>query len=344
MYNFKVKTFISEDNILQHVSDYDVFKYYIGDFKIGKAFNSPLRDENKASFNIGYNPVTGRLYCNDYILGGGNFIMYVMYKYGLTYREACNKIVIDLNLEEHFHLFNVDKQILKNGKTFVKSNEKDIQKFKEETRLSAKIRPWQDYDFAFWKQFNITKPTLDKYHVAAAEYSMIGDKIFKLDKHGYVFVENKDNDKTLTIYQPYSEVQKWTKNHDASVWYGWEQLPEKGEILIITKSRKDIMSIFETTGIPATGLQNEKIIPKEHVLQELKNRFDLIYVLYDNDFDKPVNWGRQFGQKFSEECNIFQIEIPDEYQSKDFSDLIVNHGVETAKNVLLKLIDDKLPF
>jgi hypothetical protein len=37
----------------------------------------------------------------------------------------------------------------------------------------------------------------------------------------------------------------------------------------------------------------------------VKNRFDLIYVLYDNDFDKPVNWGRQFGEKFSNECNIF---------------------------------------
>ena len=43
MYNFKIKTFINEENLLKFVSDYDIFKYYIGNFKIGQAFNSPDR-------------------------------------------------------------------------------------------------------------------------------------------------------------------------------------------------------------------------------------------------------------------------------------------------------------
>lgn len=344
MYNFKLKTFISEENLLQYVSDYDVFKYYIGNFKIGQAFNSPLRKDSHASFNIGYNPVTNRLYCNDYILGGGNMIMFVMYKYGLTYREACNKIVIDLGLESEFHLFATNKEIIKENKQFIKSSDEDIQRFKAETNLTAKVRDWQEHDYEFWKRYGVSKITLDKYFVKPAEYSMVADKIFKLDRYAYVFIEHKDNEKTLTIYQPYSDKQKWTKNHNASVWYGWTQLPEKGEVLIITKSRKDIMAIDEITGIPSTGLQNEKILPKENVLQELKNRFKVIYILYDNDFNKPVNWGRQFGQKFAEECDVRQIEIPDEYQSKDFSDLVENHGIEVAKKVLFTLIKDSLPF
>ena len=29
MYNFKIKTFINEENLLKFVSDYDIFKYYI---------------------------------------------------------------------------------------------------------------------------------------------------------------------------------------------------------------------------------------------------------------------------------------------------------------------------
>lgn len=344
MYNFKIKTFISEENLLQHVSDYDVFKYYIGNFKIGQAFNSPLRKDSHASFNIGYNPVTNRLYCNDYILGGGNMIMFVMYRFNLTYREACNKIVIDLNLENQFHLFTIDKILTKESKQFIKSNDEDIKRFKAETNLTAKVREWQDHDFEYWKRYGVSKVTLDKYFVKPVDYSMVADKIFKLDYHAYVFVEHKDNEKTLTIYQPYSDKQKWTKNHNASVWYGWTQLPEKGDVLIITKSRKDIMSINEQTGVPVTGLQNEKIIPKESVLQELKNRFKIIYILYDNDFDKPVNWGRQFGEKFAEACDLRQIEIPDEYQSKDFSDLVENHGIEVAKEVLYTLIEDSLPF
>ncbi len=344
MYNFKLKTFVSEENLLKYVSDYDIFKYYIGDFKVGKAFNSPFRDDAHASFNIGYSPITNRLYYNDYILGGGNTIMFVMYKYNLSYKEACNKIIIDLGLEEHFNLFTINKVIPKENKQFIKSNNEEIKKFKEEITLTAKIRPWEDYDLEYWSSYGVSKTTLDKYFVKPVSYSMIGDKIFKLDRYAYVFVEYKDDEKTLTIYQPYSNKQKWTKNHNSSVWYGWTQLPKKGDILIITKSRKDIMSIFEQTGIPATGLQNEKIIPKEHVLNELKDRFHAIYVLYDNDFDKPVNWGRQFGDKFAKECDLMQIEIPDEYQSKDFSDLVENHGVEVAKKVLFELLEPSLPF
>ena len=344
MYNFKIKTFISEDNLLQHVTDYDVFRYYLGNFTIGKAFNSPLRNDTHASFNIGYNAVTNRLYCNDYILGGGNFIMYVMYRYNLSYREACNKIVLDLGLEDHFHLFSVDKEVPREQKKFTKISADEIQKFKKETHLSAKVREWQEYDIEFWKQYGITQQTLNLYNVVPVEYSMLGDKIFKLDKHAYAFIEYKDGEKTLTIYQPYSNTQKWTKNHDASTWYGWTQLPEKGEKLIITKSRKDIMSIYELTGVPATGLQNEKILPKPQVLEELKKRFDIIYVLYDNDFDKPVNWGREFGEKFSNECGLFQLEIPTKFESKDFSDLVNNHGQDEAKKILLELIENRLPF
>lgn len=344
MYNFKPKTFISEENLMKYVSDYDIFKYYIGNFKIGQAFNSPFRIDKKASFNIGYNAVTNKLYYNDYILGGGDCILFVMNKYALTYKEACNKIVIDLNLEDYFHLFNLTKNIPLEKRIFIKSNSDDIQKFKKEVNLSAKVRKWEQYDLDFWSQFGITEKTLDKYNVKPAEYAMIGEKIFKLDKYAYVFVENKDGVRTLTIYQPYSQTQKWLKNHDASVWYGWEQLPEKATTLIITKSRKDIMSISELTGFAVTALQNEKIIPKEHVIEELRKRFPIIYVLFDNDFDKPVNWGRQFSEKFSNEFNMYNIEIPDVYQSKDFSDLVQNHGRTTATDLLKNLVDNALPF
>lgn len=344
MYNFKIKTFINEENLLKYISDYDVFRYYIGEFAIGRAFNSPFRKDNCASFNIGYNSTTNRLYYNDYVLGGGSFITFVMYKYALTYREACNKIVIDLGLQDHFHLYNLDKKIPIENKKFVKSTENEIRKFKEETKLSAKIRDWQDHDMQFWKQYGVTMSTLVKYNVYPADYAMVGDKIFKLDRHAYVFVEYKDGEKTITIYQPYSNTQKWMKNHNASVWYGWTQLPERGKSLIITKSRKDIMSIYENTGIAAAGLQNEKILPKQQIMDELKRRFDLIYVLYDNDFDKPVNWGREFGQKLADEYGLFQIEIPEELGSKDFSELVSNHGGDKARDVLDNLISDVLPF
>ena len=98
------------------------------------------------------------------------------------------------------------------------------------------------------------------------------------------------------------------------------------------------MSILDVCNIPAVSLQTESAIPKKHVLEELKRRFETVFVLYDNDFNKEVNWGRQFGYKMAEEFDLEQIEIEDKLKAKDFSDLVKIHGEKIAKEYLLELL------
>ena len=70
----------------------------------------------------------------------------------------------------------------------------------------------------------------------------------------------------------------------------------------------------------------------------------------DNDFKSDENHGHIFGKKLSEMFNLIQIEIPEEYKSKDPSDLCKNYNRETVQKVINKLIIDKelemsdLPF
>lgn len=99
------------------------------------------------------------------------------------------------------------------------------------------------------------------------------------------------------------------------------------------------MSIANTLKIPTVSLQSESIKPKPKIVEELKNRFEYIYLLYDNDYDKEINWGRKFGQNLSDEYDFFQIEIPDNFKSKDFSDLVLNHGRDKAKEILITLLE-----
>ena len=104
------------------------------------------------------------------------------------------------------------------------------------------------------------------------------------------------------------------------------------------------MCIDSITGIPVTALQSEKIKPKIQIVEELKNRFNNIYLLYDNDYqneykDKP-NYGRKFGKEICDEFGFIQVEIPDKYaikyKAKDISDLAKN-----ANNILVQnLIND----
>ena len=101
------------------------------------------------------------------------------------------------------------------------------------------------------------------------------------------------------------------------------------------------MSLYEV-GENAISLQSENILPKRHVFEQLNQRFDECYGFYDNDFDKPTNWGKQFGDKICTEYGLIPIYIDDKYQCKDFSDLVKSVGQEEAKKILQW--DMKIPF
>ena len=96
------------------------------------------------------------------------------------------------------------------------------------------------------------------------------------------------------------------------------------------------MCIMENWKIPACSLQAEGYYPKKHVVEQLKNRFTNVFILYDNDFDKEENYGKIFGKRISELFDLKYLEIPDEYQVKDCSDFYKKYG--KIKFLMLKNI------
>jgi len=335
MFEFKPEDLLpyaSPEDIHKHCNHYDLFRHYIGEFTIGRAQLSPLRSENKASFAIYVKNNT--VLFNDFAGIGGDIIKFVQLKFGLSYRGSINKIVHDSGLT---NMFKSDMEYA--VKPIIAYNKK-IEYVKP--TINVKRRKWAKCDVDFWSSFGITKETLLKYRVSPISHIFFNSKIVTAERFAYCFREVKDNISTFTIYQPFSKSNKWFKSHDASVFYGWSQLPDKEECLIITKSMKDVMTIDSITGIPAVALQSEKTKPKEHILQQLRDRFTNIYLLYDNDYenkdlDKP-NYGREFGKSICTEFNITQIEIPDrlavKYKAKDLSDLAKGGGRDYICNIL----------
>ena len=80
------------------------------------------------------------------------------------------------------------------------------------------------------------------------------------------------------------------------------------------------------------------IFLKKKIVNSLKERFQNIFILYDNDFDAEENHGRLLGAKIAKMYDLKQIEIPTEYQSKDPSDLCHNHNRITLNKVIQQLI------
>lgn len=340
--NFGSLRFAVSSDIEKHVNTYDMFRHYIGDFTIGKRFLSPLREEDDPSFII-YVSSNGKLLYQDFLIGGGDIITFVSKKFNLGFTDSINKIVQDAGLTHLFRSgldYKVTKPLISYNKKI--KHTKSI--------LKVKRRKWTNSDVHFWKTFLISKSTLQKYRVAPISYLFINGKAIKADSYSYVFSERKDNKESLTVYQPFSKNFKWTKSHDSSVFYGWSQLPEKGPKLIITKSMKDVMVIDSVVKLPTVALQNEKIKPKEHIVQQLRERFDTIYLLYDNDYSNKYknkdNYGRIFGEKIAKEFKLLQIEIPDiiaeKYDAKDISDLAKNASQEYVELLLLNDINQYL--
>lgn len=336
------KKLLSKEDLFKNLIDIDVYRFYTGkEVKIGTGkILSPLREEKTPSF--GYFVGEGGEVCfNDFLLGGGDCVRFVELLFGLNYYEALSKIAVDFNKQDDYYI----KNVVKTDKEYDPNNfeSRDVLLSRANNfKLGKARRDWTSYDYAFWLQFGIDSETLAKYNVEPIKYIFINGKPIKADKYAYAFIETKDGKETYKIYQPFNENFKWLNNHNNSIWQGWSQLPEEGSQLIITKSLKDVMTIDSLLGVPVVSLQSESTAPKEHIIKELKNRFVVTYLLYDNDFDKEVNWGRKFGASLANEFYLLQVEIPSVYKSKDISDLVKNHGPVEAKKVLKELTS--VPF
>tara|TARA_R110000868_G_C10973164_1_gene771401 strand:+ start:45202 stop:46233 length:1032 start_codon:yes stop_codon:yes gene_type:complete len=338
------KELVSKEGLLNHIQDIDVYRFYTGsDIILNTGVKSPLSTDNNPSFGYFVSKTTGEICFNDYRIGGGDFIKFVQLKYGLNYFEALSKIAIDFNLEDYFHV----KYIKKTSKSYNPKDYPDkdyLIATANNFELRKKSRELKLHDLTFWMQFGIDIDKLNEYNVTPVSYIFINGKPIFMDKFAYCFTEYKDDKETYKIYQPYNEDYKWLNNHDASVWQGWNQLPDKSDILVITKSLKDVMAITNLTDISSISLQSEATIPKDHIIKELDNRFLSIYLLYDNDYDKEVNWGYEFGKKLADKYKFFQINIDEKHKSKDFSDLVKNVGKEKAKSILIEMINGYLPY
>lgn len=340
------KTPLTKEEVFKHVNDWEVYQYYSNvPLPINKSVSSPLRSDTSPSFRLFIPDGSKEIFFKDFNLSGGDCVKFVQMMHDLDYYEALSKIIIDFGVQGNYLLKRnerTDYNLTKIEDTAKYRSRETTIKELNTYKLGKSKRNWELRDMIFWKKFGITKGTLERYFVEPVSHLFLGEKILYCKHKAYCFIERKDKEETYKIYQPEEDKYKWLNNHNFSVWQGWTQLPKTGEFLIITKSLKDVMAISDVCNIPAVALQTENSKPKEQVIEELRSRFKHIFVFYDNDFDKEVNWGRAYGKDLADSFNFEQIEIPDSYTAKDFSDFVVLYGEVMSREFLTNLI--KRPF
>ena len=323
-------TIVIED-VRRVTTDYEVVNKYLGISVVPSNINSILREDKNPSLCIF--PYKDSLFFKDFGTNqSGNIYQLLSLYWNIPLNQVYRKIYND------FTSVNYKSCCCKNRIT------KTIIKQKSNIDIKVKIREWKPWDIEYWSSYGINKQWLNYCDIFPISHIFLihqnGEQIvISADKYAYVYIERKDNKVSLKIYQPYSTNFKWMSKHDASVWDLWTKIPDKGDKLIITSSRKDALCLWANTGIPSLSLQGEGYIPKEKVINQLKDRYKKIYVFYDNDFKNEVNNGRNYGKAIADKFDLQQIEIPTEYKSKDPSDLYKNWGKEVFLNVINSLIN-----
>lgn len=325
----KCRKSICLDDILNKISEVDILNYYLGISTLPILINSPFRQDKNPSVSVFLNRNNSVIFKDFGTHKSYNIWSFLEKYWNCTYEEVLTRVSNDITKMST----NSTKITITRSKQYVHNS----------TELQVTIREWRDYDYKYWDSFGISPKWLSFGRIYPISHIFFVNKEkttrIPAEKYAYVYIEKKDGIISMKIYQPFSDRIKWLSKHDSSVWDLWDRLPPQGNKLIITSSRKDALCIWENTGIPAISLQGEGYIPKDHVVNQLKKRFDTIYVLYDNDFKSDINNGRLFGQTLATKFGLKQIEIPEIWQSKDPSDLCLNWGRDIVKKVITELTD-----
>lgn len=319
------KRLITKNDVFSRVNSLEVFKSYCSNFDVSKPIHSPFRKDSNPSLGF----FVGRkdeIVFKDLATGEtGDCLDFVQKLFSITYFEALSKIACDFQFGQCEFFY---KDMSYNSSNISRLNANQIESlrssFKKPT-LTVKTRDWNSSDASYWFSLGITFKILQFYNVHPVELIFINDTVIKADPLSYVYVTIEDNIEYYKVYQPFNkDGKKWFSSQNSEMLLGWNQLPERGTDLIITKSMKDVMSIVATLKIPCVALQSETTGISDSLIECINKRFTDIYVLFDNDYDKEVNIGKIKGREITDRVGGIQLEIPDIYQSKDYSDLILN--------------------
>jgi 5S rRNA maturation endonuclease (ribonuclease M5) len=308
---------ITIDWILSKVTEYDIYAKYIGQFKVGMIYNSPFRKDKNPSFGIYYSKRTKQLLFKDHGTGEcGNVIKFVSLFTGKTeYSDILSDIVDKLNITNNTKLVS--------SKQYIPPTE---------TVIGVVRQEFTDVDINYWKQFNISINTLKKFNVNSIKYYLCNGIVkgtYKRENPMYAYKVYNN----FKIYRPLADkYTKWRNNLTDYDIQGYEQLPQKGDILFITKSMKDVMCLHEM-GYPAVSPSSESTFLPKDVLEQLKTRFKRIIILFDRD-----TAGVKRSRKLSRETGLEAMFINKKFKAKDVSDAVKANNFEEIKNWLNETI------
>ncbi len=266
-----------------------IISHYYPNAIQGKLFK--IRDERTPSANLKI--FKGVLFLTDFgnEQKGKNCLDIVMENEGCDYKEALQLI----------------SSRFSNYSPLPSCPSPTVYKKKESTALEIKKKPFTQSELDY---FGVNQEILDKYSVySLASYG-------KLTSSPEYFLFLYDFGKFIKINRPHDKENRffWKGPRPRDFIFGWDQLVEKPEFIILTAGEKDVLN-FSAHGFSAISLNSESARLTKEQFFRLKKKTNKLFVCFDLD-----EAGRKNAAALVDEHpEIYNLQLPVELrQHNDF--------------------------
>ena len=326
--NFSFQPKITKELILSRFSEEQLMEYYLHIPVKKGLFRSPLRRDKQPTCSF-YRNKSGTLIFKDFATGQHlNVFDVVQSIFRCDYFESLRIIANDFGIVQDNTLHKNPGKINLNP---IKIKDKEISK------IQIEVQEFTDSELKWWGNYGISKDILKRFDVYSCKHVFLNDQLFaESQQHCPIFGYYGKKYQGLELWRCYFPKRtsfRFITNWPSKKIQGYDQLPKKGKLLVITKSMKDSMCLY-SCGITACAPNSENLFIPDKVLEDLKNRFKNIVVLYDNDRPGLYNMAK-IRKEHPELTYVF---IPKKYGSKDISDFYKDHGRKETLNLIKTFI------
>lgn len=326
--DFSFQPKITKELILSRFSEEQLVEYYLHIPVKKGLFRSPLRRDKQPTCSF-YRNKSGTLIFKDFATGQHlNIFDVVQTIFRCNYFDSLRIIANDFGIVRDNALHKNPGKINLNP---IKIKDKEISK------IQIEVQEFTDSELKWWGKYGISKDILNRFNVYSCKYIFLNDQLFaESQQHCPIFGYYGKKYQGLELWRCYFPKRtsfRFITNWPSKKIQGYDQLPKKGKLLVITKSMKDSMCLY-SCGITACAPNSENLFIPDKVLEDLKNRFENIVVLYDNDRPGLYNMAK-IRKEHPELTYVF---IPKRYGSKDISDFYKDHGRKETLNLIKTFI------
>jgi len=323
----KKRVKLTPDSILDKISEYDIYKFYMPhqNWKINVVTYSPFRNEKNPSFIIGYRGGALRYVdFGDSSKKGGCF-NFVMMLFNVNLNDAL------LMIDRDFDLGIISGSSTKQYERIISDYAQPTATSKREYFIQVKTRKFTHEELAYWNAYYQDIDDLRANNVYSIDTVYLNKQKFPIKdselRFGYLYEGH------WKIYRPFADKKnKWMPNNVPITMMDGLQDIKDCDVAFINKSKKDYM-VMKKIYPCCCAVQNEGMgCFSEENVEYIKENSDRQILSFDSD-ETGVKNSQMITDKFGfEYCNVPRIYLDEGI--KDWADLARIHGLKTIEKYL----------